>query len=203
MPYVIACGDEGVQLNQGTRLGFVGAGFRLEHFTEVVQALKKTFNEDIVIASNDENDWVKKSLDLQEWDQVNASMQQHIEALADREGLLFAGHLPFTDPKPLKHGVKGHMVRPHGVHVANKICFTLGGGEQKYNLGCYVISAEWLAVADPKIAKEVIQSQVDFYTVLAKKPLQIVFEEKGLLGEEVAAKNRAVLESFGITLAAA
>jgi len=39
MPYVITCGDEGVQINQGTRLGIVGAGFRVPHFSKIVKAL--------------------------------------------------------------------------------------------------------------------------------------------------------------------
>lgn len=197
MPYVIACGDEGVQFNQGTRLGVVGAGFRIEGFSAVVKSLKKLFGKELFIASSEENDWAKKVLDLTDWEQVSASMQQHIEALADREKIVYAGHIGFTDPRELKSGVKAHMVRPHNVHVANKICFTLAGGEQKFNLGCYVISAEWVSGVDEKIAKSVISEQVEFYKALAKKELKFVFETGGELGPETAAKNQAVLEKLG------
>lgn len=198
MSYVITCGDEGVQLNEGTRLGFVGAGFRLEHFPEAVKACKVLFGKEIAIASSDENNWVRSVLSLDEWDQVNASMQQQVEALADREKLQYAGHLTFTDPRVLQFGVKGHMVRPHDIHVANKICFTLGGGEQKYNLGCYVISADWVAEAGLRVARPVIEAQVAFYKELAKKDLTFVFEEGGVLGEKVAHANRKVLEKMEI-----
>lgn len=203
MPYVIACGDEGVQLNQGTRLGFVGAGFRLEHFADALKALKKTFGrgQKLLVASNEESPWIKEVLNLNDWDQINASMQQHIEALADREKLLYAGFIPFSDPKMLEHEIKAHMVRPRGIHIANKICFTLGGGEQKFNLGCYVISADWLAESDLKTARAVILPQVEFYKKLAKKDLPFVFEEAGELGKDVAKKNRKILEKMGIASA--
>lgn len=196
MSYVITCGDEGVQINEGRRLGFVGAGFRLEGFPVVVRALKKIFGKKIAIASSEENAWVKKQLNLNEWDQVNASMEQHIEALADREKLLYAGHITFTDPKALEHGVRAHMVRPHNVHIANKICFTLAGGEQTFNLGCYVVSADWLAEAGLRVARQVIAAQVKFYEDLAGKKLQFVFEESGELGEKVAKQNRKVLDKI-------
>ena len=199
MSYVITCGDEGVQINEGQRLGFIGAGFHLEYFHEAIVALKKVFTDDLRIVASEENDWVKKQLNLADWGQVNAAMQQQIEALADREKVLYSGILTFTDPKMLKNEIKGHMVRPHNIHVANKICLTLGGGEQKYNLGCYLISADWVAQAKPKVVEAVIKSQIEFYQALAKKPLQIIFEEKGELGEKVAAKNRAALEKAGVT----
>src|SRR5579859_4748226 len=196
MSYVITCGEEGVQINEGTRLGVVGAGFRLDHFSEVVKSCKKLFGKDIAIISSDENDWAKKQLDVRDWDQVNASMQQHVEALADREKLKYSGHLSFTDPKVLKYGVKGHMVRPHGVHVANKICFTLGGGEQKYSLGSYLISADWVAEAGLRVARSVIETQIQFYKELAKKDLTLIFEEGGVLGEKIAKQNFKVLQKI-------
>jgi len=199
MSYVITCGDEGIQLNQGTRLAVVGAGFRLENFSKVVTALKKIFGEDIAIVSNDESDWTKRLLNLTDWEQVNASMEQHIEAVADREKLHYAGHLTFSDPKVLKFDIKGHLVRPHGIHIANKICFTLAGGEQTYNLGKYLISAEWLSEVPFKIAQSVIQEQVAFYESLTKKKLAIVFEREGELGEKIAEKNQKVLEKMGLT----
>lgn len=197
MTYVIACGDEGVQINEGTRIAVAGSGFRLEGFSDVVSILKKLFGSDLIIASNEENEWIKQKLDLQNWEQVNASSQQHIEALADLEGLTYAGYLPFSDPKVLTGGIKGHMVRPHAIHIANKISFTLGGGEQKYNLGSYVISADWVAAAPEELVKQVIGAQVEFYNKLAGKELPFVSEEAGSLGEEVATKNKAVLQKLG------
>lgn len=197
MKYVIACGDEGVQINEGTRLAVVGSGFRLDGFSEVVQIFKKLFGADLAIASNEENEWIKQKLDLKLWEQVNASSQQHIQAVADREELTYAGYLPFADPKELAGEIKGHMVRPHGIHIANKISFTLGGGEQTYNLGSYVISADWVAEAPEQLVKDVIGAQVEFYTKLAKRDLQVVTEEGGELGEAVAAANKAVLEKLG------
>jgi hypothetical protein len=199
MVYVIACGDEGVQINEGTRLGIVGAGFQLEGFSEVVKHLKKVFSKDLRIVSNQENEWIKQKLDLVNWQQVNASAQQHIEALADKEKLLYAGYLPFSDPKTLEHDVRGHMVRPPGIHIATKICFTLAGGEQVYNLGNYVISADWVAEAPKALVKSVMKTQMDFYTKLnGGEELQVVFEENGVLGEEAAAANKKALKAAGV-----
>ncbi len=199
MIYVVACGDEGVQLNEGIRLGVVGAGFRVTDFSEVVKALKKTFSShELRIVSNEENEWIKQKLELNTWEQVTASSQQHLEALADREGLLYAGFLPFADPKVLEHGVKGHMVRPHGIHIANKICFTVGGGEQKFNLGQFVISADWVSDAPEAVVMHALSEQVAFYQKLAgETKLKYVCEENGNLGTEKAAKNKAVLEKLG------
>jgi hypothetical protein len=196
MSYVITCGDEGVQVNEGTRLGVVGAGFRLPHFSEILKVLKKRLAKDLRIASSEENNWIKQQLNLSDWDQVNAMMEQHVEALADREKLLYAGMLPFSDPRQLNHDIKGHMVRPQGIHIATKISFTLAGGEQKYHLGCFVVSAEWASGVSKEIAEEVILAQVKFYRSLVKKPLQFTFEEEGELGADMAAENRAVVEAI-------
>lgn len=198
MPYVITCGDEGVQINEGTRLGFVGAGFRLEGFSDAVSALKKLLGDDIRIAASEECDWMKQTLELSNWEQVTASTQQYIEALADRESLLYSGFIPFSDPKKLGHDIKAHMVRPREVHIANKLCFTLGGGEQTYNLGCYLISADWVHAVDYKVAKQVIMAQVEFYKKLAKREdMEVLFEYEGELGSEIAEQNAAVLKKMG------
>lgn len=204
MAYVISCGDEGVQINEGTRIAIVGSGFRLDGISDVVKALKKVLGKDLRLASNEESDWVKSQLDLVNWEQVNAMSQQHLQALADREGVLYAGYLPFADPKQLEHEIKGHMVRPREVHIANKICFTLGGGEQKYNLGQFVISADWAHAAKPTLIKKAVQPQIDFYTKLAGgRELPFVVEMEGALGQEIAKKNKTALESaLGITLKA-
>ena len=193
MAFVITCGDEGVQINEGTRLAFIGAGVKLDGFSEVVPLLQAQFGADLRIATSEENDWVRSQLSLATYEQADASMQQHAEVLADRHQLLYSGFIPFTDPKVLEHDIKAHMVRPHGIHIANKICFTLGGGEQTFNLGCYVISADWVAGAPAKLVKQVIEPQIEFYKKLAKRDLAFVFELGGVLGEEAAAKNKAAL----------
>lgn len=198
MSYVITCGDEGVQINEGRRLGVVGAGFRLENFSILAKALKELFGEDLRVAANEENAWIREKLDLSTWEQTNASAQQHIEALADSEGLLYAGFLPFADPHDLNHGIKGHMVRPPQVHIATKVALTLGGGEQTFHLGQNIVSAEWVHLVPPAIAKKLIQDQLDFYQKLAGDyELDLIMIEEGDLGAEIAAKNKAVLQKLG------
>jgi hypothetical protein len=199
MKYVITCGDEGIQINQGTRLAIVGAGYNLEEFSEIVKALKSLLGEEIAIAASEENSWIKQQLDLSTWEQADASMQQHIAALADKQGLHYSGILPFADPQELEHGIKGHMVRPHGIHIGTTITFTLDGGEQTYHLGQYLISAEWVSSVDPEVAKKAIETQVAHYKLLGGGELAFSVQTGGELGEEVAAKNKAVLESFGYT----
>jgi hypothetical protein len=174
----------------------VGAGVNLDHFPEVVTALKKTFSGTLAIASSAENDWIKRKFSLDTFEQADATMQQQVEFLADKEKLVYAGHLEFTDPKELAGEIKGHMVRPRGIHIANKICFTLGGGEQTFNLGNYVVSADWLAQAEFEIAKSFILAQVAYYQELAQQELIFVFELQGELGEAVAAQNKSLLESI-------
>lgn len=198
MTYVIACGDEGIQINEGTRLAIVGAGFKVDGFSEVVKAWKKLLGKDLRLVASEENDWVKEQLGLSTWEQTNASMQQHLQALADKEKVKYAGILPFADPQELEHGIRGHMVRPHGIHIANKIKFTLGGGEQTYHLGAYVIAAEWVSEVDAKLAKQVIDLQVAFYKKLAKtEDLAYEFELEGELGEAKAKENLQVLKKLG------
>lgn len=199
MPYVITCGDEGVQINEGTRLAFVGSGFQLEGFSDAVSALKRLLGDDLRIVTHSECAWIKEKLELSNWEQVEASSQQYVEALADKENLLYSGILPFADPKELKHEIKGHMVRPQNIHIANKLMFTLAGGEQTYNLGCFVISADWVAEADKKTVKRMMEAQIAHYKTLAKRDdLPIVFEMEGPLGAEVAEANKKMLESVGI-----
>ena len=206
VPLVIACGDEGVQINFGRRLAFLGAGLKLEGFSQVLEALRamiKSYPADVVsdpqlrIVASEENAYVKEILDLNDFDEANASMQQHLQALADREKLLYSGILPFADPLELQHEIKGHMVRPRNIHIANKICFTLAGGETTYNLGQYLISADWLAFADLSLVKSILDAQVKFYEKLAKRPLKLVIEEKGDLPSEIVEKNKAILLSLG------
>ena len=200
MNYVITCGDEGVQINEGTRLGVLGAGLGLEDFPQVVKAFKQLFGDQIRIVANEENAWVKNLLSLDTFEQTNASMQQQVEALADKHQLLYAGNIPFADPKQLKHDIRGHMVRPKGIHIANKICFTLGGGEQTYHLGHYLISAEWVSQVNKKIAYNFLKTQVEFYMKLANRKLSFVFETEGKLAKNIVEKNQAVLAELGFKL---
>lgn len=205
MPFVITCGDEGVQINHGRRLAFLGAGLRLDGFAEALIALRqvlasygKEFDTNLRVAASEENAYIKETFNLNDFDETNASMQQHAQALADRENLLYAGMLPFADPLELEHDIKGHMVRPKGIHIANKICLTIAGGETTYNLGQYLISADWLAFADEKLAKQVLTAQIAFYEKLAKKPLPLVVEEAGDLPAELVERNKAMLVKIGL-----
>lgn len=199
MIYVIADGDEGVQLNDGVRLAFAGAGFKLEGFDEVAELLKKQFSSDLRIVSSAENAWVREKLDLGNWEQVDASTQQHTQALADKNKLQYAGFIPFADPTELDYGVRGHMVRPKNMHLANKISFTIGGGEAVYNLGHFLISADWVGDADEKLVRQVLEPQIAHYTKLAKQDkLEFEIEDAGRLSDEVRDRNREMLKEIGI-----
>lgn len=197
MTYVITCGDEGVQINEGTRVAVVGAGVNLDGFSDIAKVLKEQLGEDLAIAASEENDWLKKQLNLDNWEQVSATGQQKTEAIADQNGLLYSGILPFADPKELKHGVKGHMVRPKGIHIGTKVTFTLDGGEQKYHLGQFLISAEWVSELPYDQAEQLIKTQVEHYQSLVRGDLSFDVQRGGELGEELADKNQAVLEKMG------
>lgn len=199
MPYVITCGDEGVQLNEGKRLGLLGAGINLPHNQEIISTLTKVMDDEVVIASNGENDWIKQQFELSNFEQADATMQQHAQVLADQTNIEYAGFLPFADPLDLEFGVRGHMVRPKGIHIGTTLSFTLAGGEQTYHLGNFVISAEWLHAVDTTMAAEVIKLQTDFYTKLAKQELKVAFETEGNLDPELVAKNKAILLELGYT----
>ncbi len=203
MKYVITCGDEGVQINEGIRLGVVGAGFELAGFSEIVAAYKKLFGGEIAVVASEENAWVKEKLELSTWEQTNASMQQHIAVLADKEGLQYAGSLPFADPQELEFEVKGHMVRPKGIHIGTTITFTLDGGEQTYHLGQYLISAEWITLVDESLAKSILETQVAHYKSLGNSEDELRFsvQSGGVLGEEFAQKTRDLLVKFGYAVA--
>jgi hypothetical protein len=210
VPLVIADGDEGVQLNHGRRFSFLGSGFRLPHFSQVVEALQKTIvdnfpqeqsDKKLKIAASEENAWFKKELKLNDWNETNASAQQHLAALADKLKIEYVGILPFADPKELESGVRGHMVRPHNMHLANQACFTIAGGEETYNLGQYLISADWLAdftsngKKNLSQAKEILLTQLDFYQNLAGEvKLKVLIESQGPFSEELSKKNHQVLD---------
>jgi hypothetical protein len=210
MPLVVADGDEGVQLNHGRRFAFLGAGFRLNHFSEIIKSLQKVINDNfpqeqqdkkLKIAASEENAWFKEKLELNDWDEANASAQQHLAALADQLKMDYVGILPFADPKELKLEVKGHMVRPHNMHLANQVCFTIAGGEEVYNLGQYLICADWLVdftnngKKNMAEAKEFLQTQLDFYQSLAgDNKLKVLVEEQGPFESKLVEKNRQILD---------
>lgn len=201
MPYVITCGDEGVQINVGTRLGVVGAGVKLDGFEEVIKTLREQLGDEIRVAASAENAWIKQQFSLDTWEQADATAQQQTEALADQHNLLYAGFAPFADPKQLKHDIKGHMVRPKKVHIANKIMFTLAGGEQTYNLGCFVISAEWVSQVPLELVKQIIKTQVDHYKSLITGDWdEFIFEKDGDLDRKLVEKNEAVLKKLGFQI---
>ncbi len=197
--FVITDGDEGVQLNEGVRIALGGAGYKLPGVEQIVKALQDLFQEDLFIAATANSAWMKKHLDTEDWEQVNALSQQHVQALADKLDLHYAGYLPFSDPKEVKYEIKGHMVRPEGMHLANKICFTTGGGEQTYNLGQYLISADWVSAVDYEVAETAIKTQIDFYHELAGKDnMEFLCQSGGKLGKDIAEKNQQVLAEMGI-----
>ncbi len=195
--YVIAPGDEGVQFNHGTRLAVAGSGVKVPGFEQIAQILKSLIKKPLYIVATAQNAWIKEQFELPDWEQTNATFQQQVQALADQLDFSYAGYLPFADPKEVKASIKGHMVRPPGIHLANKICFTLGGGEHTYNLGQYLISADWVAKADLDLVEKAIKAQVEFYRQLAGKDLEIIYQEDGILGQELAAKNKAILKKLG------
>lgn len=209
VPFVITCGDEGVQINHGRRFAFAGAGLRLVGFEQALSALRQVLEQEgfgdqakqLAIAASEENSYAKQVLELNDFEEANASMQQHLQVLAKKYDLRYAGILPFADPLELDAEVKGHMVRPKGIHIANKICFTLAGGEQTYNLGQYLISADWLSVVDLTAAKELLAAQVAFYEGLAGRKLSIVHTTEGIFQEATVDSNLKILQDLGYTVA--
>jgi hypothetical protein len=208
VPFVVTCGDEGVQINHGRRFAFVGAGLKLAGFEQALLGLRQVLEQEgfvaqakqMAVAANEENTYVKQVLELNDFEEADASMQQHLQVLAKKHDLRYAGILPFADPLELAAEVKGHMVRPKGIHIANKICFTLAGGEQTYNLGQYLISADWLSAVDATVAKELLAVQVAFYESLAGRKLKIVHETEGIFQEATVAANLKILQELGYTV---
>ncbi len=198
--YVITDVDEGVQINEGIRLGIAGCGYGLKDFSKVTAVLKKLFPNTLVMAASAQSDWMKDQLDLNDWEEINALAQQHIQALSDKTSLFYAGFFDFEDPKELKYGIKGHMVRPKDMHLANKICLTLGGGEQVYNLGQYLISADWVSDVPQSLAEKIIKQQVDFYQNLNQAQLKLVAQMGGSLGQKKAEQNKEVLTKMGFEI---
>ncbi len=193
-PLVITAGDEGVQLNVGTRLGFIGSGFALPGFELAVKTLKKIFRKrDLVLVSIQEDDWLADKLQTH-----NPNLyQEKVKNVAKENKLTYAGQLDYGDPRDLEDGsTRGHLVRPPKIHVADRVIFTIGGGEQNFNLRKIVVSADYLFDLSQEEAEKIIITQIDFYRQLIKKTLKFEIEEAGELSAEIKAQNKAVLEKI-------
>ena len=193
-PLVITAGDEGVQLNVGTRLGFIGSGFALPGFVAAIKVLKKIFKKrNLVLVSIQEDDWLAEKLQTH-----NPNLYQETVAKVAKENkLIYVGQLDYGDPRDLEDGLtRGHLVRPPKIHVADRIIFTIGGGEQNFNLRKIVLSADYLFALSEAEAEEIITTQVEFYRQLLKKPLKFEIEEAGELEAEIKAKNKTILEKI-------
>lgn len=195
MPWVIASGDEGLQLNSGVRFAFAGSGFHLPHFDLALQALRQLMpaKQSLYLASMQEDDWLSRELQSK-----NPNLyQEQLTSFATQNNLTYAGQFDYGDPRELDEtGIKGHLVRPPKVHVADRICLTVGGGEQTYNLRHFVISADFVSALQPKEAQELITTQIDFYRQLTGEDLPVTFETDGPLSAEVKKANQQVLASF-------
>ncbi|MDO5561366.1 MAG: hypothetical protein Q4G02_01150 [bacterium] len=192
-PLVITSGDEGVQLNSGVRFAFVGSGYDLPYFPQALKALQKLFKQDFVLASVQEDDWMAKKLSSR-----NPNLYQTtLEKLAKKNKLAYVGQFDYGDPRDLNDSsTRGHIVRPQKIHVADQVIFTLGGGEQNFNLRKFVISADYVANLPIAQAEAIIKAQVDFYQTLTKKPLNFSYETEGSLDEKTKVANQAIIEKM-------
>ena len=89
------------------------------------------------------------------------------------------------------------------MHLANQVCFTVAGGEEIYNLGQYLISADWLleftnnGKKNMSEAKECLLAQLNFYQSLSKDfALKILIEDKGPFPKQVIKANQQLLEKI-------
>lgn len=195
VPWVIASGDEGLQLNLGVRFAFVGSGYHAPHFKQALQALCQLApaKQKLFLASMQEDDWLAQQLQTK-----NPNLyQETLTQFAATHKLPYAGQFDYGDPRELADGaVKGHLVRPPKIHVADRICLTIGGGEQTYNLRHFVISADFVSELKPKQAQELITAQIDFYRQLSGEDLPLTLETAGPLPADVKKANQQVLASF-------
>ena len=189
-PLVIASGDEGLQINNGVRFAFVGSGYQLPGFAEALAVLRKTVTQPLVLASMQEDDWLSEKLQSK-----NPNLyQETLKAWAEENQLSYVGQFDYGDPRDLDDGVtRGHIVRPPKIHVADQICFTLGGGEQTFNLRQVVISADYVYGLQLEQVKQIIGQQVDFYQQLLGKKLKAQIDDSGPLPDELKKRNQNAL----------
>lgn len=192
-PLVIASSDEGLQLNFGVRFGFTGSGYNLPHFAKAIQALAKKLPQPLVLASLQEDDWLANELSSK-----NPNLyQETLEKFAKEHQLSYVGQLDYGDPRDLNDNLtRGHIVRPQKIHVADQICFTLGGGEQTFNLRQIIISADYLFALTPKQGVEIISKQVNFYRQLLGNKLKFARETDGILADTVKTANAKKLDAI-------
>ncbi len=195
--WVIASGDEGLQLNSGVRLGFAGAGYTLPHFSEAVDILRGTLAGEIYMASAQEDDWLARALQSKN----QSVFDETIQALAAENQLTYVGQFDFGDPKDLEHGVRGHLVRPPKIHVAEAIVLTVGGGEQVYSLEQLVISAEYAYRLAPEKLQVLMNTQIDFYRQVVGVDLPVKIVRDGVLAADVKKANETALASITVVSA--
>ncbi|MBQ6438084.1 hypothetical protein IJJ12_01720 [bacterium] len=189
---VITTGDEGVQLNAGRRFALAGAGVGLAHAEEAMDIIERESGQTVTLVSGEQDDFLAAQL---------ANPNQHeYEAVtrtwAQERGRAYAGQLLFGDPRELSAGVRGHLVRPAGVHVAEQIVLTIGGGESQFSLRSVVISADFAsALAKDKLA-EIIGTQINFYRQLLGQELSVVIDDQGGWPAAIVAANRAAVQSI-------
>lgn len=187
--WVIASGDEGLQLNNGVRLGFAGAGYALPHFAAAIDILRETLSGEILIAAAQEDDWLAHVLKSKN----QLVFDETIAALAQESNLTYVGQFDFGDPKDLEHGVRGHLVRPPKIHVAESIVLTVGGGEQVYSLEQLVIAAEYAYNLPLEKLKEILGAQIDFYRRVIGIDLPVKLSREGALSAEIKQANEKAL----------
>jgi len=190
--WVIASSDEGLQLNEGRRLGFVGAGYDLPYMKQVLAVLEYDLGTRPLLVSAQEDDWLAAKLESKN----QAIYDEKLQDFAAGLGLEYAGQLDFGDPKDLSGGVRGHLVRPPKIHVAEQICLTVGGGEETYSLEQFVISADFAHGLDAELVTALIGSQIDFCQQLLGHPLKVVVSDKGPLSAALKTANKAKIASL-------
>lgn len=193
IPYVIASGDEGLQLNCGIRFGFAGSGYQLPHFANAVEILKKIVTTNLVLVSLQEDDYMSDKLQTK-----NPNLyQETLENFSLEHNITYVGQIDYGDPRDLSDGItRGHIVRPQKIHVADQICFTTGGGEQVYNLRQVIISADFLYEMKFQEAKTLIETQIEFYQKLLNRPLQFCRQTEGIIAESLGIENQAILDKI-------
>ena len=193
--YVITGTDEGIQLNAGVRLGFAGAGLELAGFEMALQILKESLpleGAKITVLSSQEDKWQDDAVGGRN----QTAVREKFEDFAEKNGLEYLGHLDFGDPKPYSDEVKGHLVRPPKIHVADTVCLSCGGGEQVFNLRHYVLSADWLFKADQTKAKALLKKEFEYCQEVAGKKLKVDYEIAGDLDPKIAAINKEFAEKL-------
>ena len=204
-PYVIASIDEGIQLNAGIRLGFIGGGLGLEGATQALEAWKKVVQKaqldtsKLYLLSSQEDEWQDEAIKSRNINIISTKMKKWAKEI----GAIYAGQLEFGDPREYISakkeflGVRGHLVRPPKIHVATGITLTCGGGEENFDLRNYVISADWLlGMSDKKLATKILQTEVEYCRNIAKRELPLQYDLEGAFGQKIAEQNHKLAQKI-------